>query len=90
MTYATIETLHQIKYLQPFAMTILLFILPSLLFYFMSLTTMLNLIFNEHNFKKENKYKKEQNNKRHMPLKFLLDNKIINLEDLNHKYISVL
>ena len=27
--------------------------------------------------------KKEQNNKRHMPLKFLLD-KIINLEDLNH------
>ena len=84
MTYATIETLHQIKYLQPFAMTILLFILRSLLFYFMSLTTMLNLIFNEHIFKKENKYKKEQNNKRHMPLKFLLDNKIINLEDLNH------
>ena len=90
MTYATIETLHQIKYLQPFAMTILLFILRSLLFYFMSLTTMLNLIFNEHIFKKENKYKKEQNNKRHMPLTFLLDNKIINLEDLNHKYISVL
>ena len=66
MTYATIETLHQIKYLQPFAMTILLFILRSLLFYFMSLTTMLNLIFNEHIFKKENKYKKEQNNKRHI------------------------
>ena len=44
MTYATIEALHQIKYLQPFAMNILLFILPSLSFYFMSLTTMLNLL----------------------------------------------
>ena len=38
MTYATIEILHQIKYLQPFAMNILLFILPSLSFHFMSLT----------------------------------------------------
>ena len=56
ITYATIETLHQIKYLQPFAMNILLFILPSLSFYFMSLTTMLSLLnFNEHLFKKENK-----------------------------------
>ena len=44
MTYATIEILHQIKYLQPFAMNILLFILPSLSFYFMSLTTMLSLL----------------------------------------------
>ena len=56
MTCATIETLHQIKYLEPFAMNILLFILPSLSFYFMSLTTMLSLLhFNEHFFKKENK-----------------------------------
>ena len=55
MTYATIETLHQIKYIQPFAMNILLLILPSLSFYFISLTTMLSLIFNEHLFKKENK-----------------------------------
>ena len=55
MTYATIEILLQIKYLQPFAMNILLFILPSLSFYFMSLTTMLSLfkIFNKHLFKKE-------------------------------------
>ena len=44
MTYATIETLHQIKYLQPFAMNIFLFILPSLSFYFMSLTTVLSLL----------------------------------------------
>ena len=59
MIYATIETLHQIKYLQPFAMNILLFILPSLSFYLMSLTTMLSLlkIFNEHLFKKEKKKK---------------------------------
>ena len=52
MTNATIETLQQIKYLQPFAMNIflftfskkkkLLFILPSLSFYFMSLTMMLS------------------------------------------------
>ena len=56
MTCATIETLHQIKYLEPFAMNILLFILPSLSFYFMSLTTILSLLnFNEHLFKKENK-----------------------------------
>ena len=34
MIYATVETLHQIKYLQPFAMNILLYILPSLSFYF--------------------------------------------------------
>ena len=40
----TIETLHQIKYLQPFALNILLFILPSLSFYFMSLTTMHSLL----------------------------------------------
>ena len=44
MIYATIETLHQIKYLQPFAMNILLFILPSLSFYFMSLITILILL----------------------------------------------
>ena len=44
MTYDTIETLHQIKYLQPFAMNILLFILPKLSFYFMSLTMMLSLL----------------------------------------------
>ena len=55
MTYVTIETLRQIKHLQPSAMNILLFILPSLSFYFMSPTTMLSLIFNEHLFKKENK-----------------------------------
>ena len=34
MTYTIIETLHQIKYLQPFAMNILLFTLPSLSFSF--------------------------------------------------------
>ena len=44
MTYATIETLNQIKYLQPSAMNILLFVLPSLSFYFISLTTMLSLL----------------------------------------------
>ena len=44
MTYAIIETIHQIKYLQPFAMNILLFIFDSLSFYFMSLTTMLSLL----------------------------------------------
>ena len=44
ITYAIIETLHQIKYLQPFAMNIFLFILPSLSFYFMSLTTILSLL----------------------------------------------
>ena len=44
MTYATIETLYQIKYLQPFAMNILLFILLALSFYFMSLTTILSLL----------------------------------------------
>ena len=66
MIYATVETLHQIKYLQPVAMNIFLYILPSLLFYFMSLIKILSLIFNEHIFKKENKYKKEQNNKRHI------------------------
>ena len=44
MIYATIETLHQIKYLQPFAMNILLYILPSLSFYFISLTTILSLL----------------------------------------------
>ena len=56
MTCATIETLHQIKYLEPFAMNILLFIIPSLSFYFMSLTTMFRLLhFNENFFKKEKK-----------------------------------
>ena len=46
------ETLHQIKYLQPSTIKILLFILPSLSFFFMSLTTMFSLfIFNEHHFK---------------------------------------
>ena len=55
----------------------------SLLSYFMSLTTTFSLlIFNEYPFKQENKLKKEQNNKRHMSSKFLLD-KIISLEDLN-------
>ena len=44
ITYATIETLHQINYLQLFTMNILLLILPSLSFYFMSLTTMLSLL----------------------------------------------
>ena len=75
MIYATIQTLHQIKYLQPFAMNILLFIFSSLSFYFMSLTMMFSLIknFNEHLFKKEKRNIKEQNNKRHMSLKFLLD-----------------
>ena len=64
-------------------MKILLFIFHSLLSYFMSLTMMFNLlIFNEYPFKQENDFlKKEQNNKRHMSLKFLLD-KIISLEDL--------
>ena len=64
-------------------MKILLFIFHSLLSYFMSLTTMFSLlIFNKCPFKQENKLKKEQNNKRHMSSKFLLD-KIINREDLN-------
>ena len=40
------------------------------------------LIFNEYPFKQENKFKKEQNNKRHMSSKFLLD-KIVSVEDLN-------
>ena len=49
----------------------------------MSLTTKFSLlIFNEYHFKHKNKLKKEQNNKRHMSSKFLLD-KIISLEDLN-------
>ena len=64
-------------------MKILLFIFHSLLSYFMSLTTKFSLlIFNEYHFKHKNKLKKEQNNKRHMSSKFLLD-KIISLEDLN-------
>ena len=42
--YSTIETLHQMKYLQPSTMKILLSILPSLLSYFMSLTTMFSLL----------------------------------------------
>ena len=58
MTYAIIETLHRAKYLQPFAMNILLFILHSSSFCFISLIMMLNLIFNEHLFKKERKKKK--------------------------------
>ena len=33
-------------------------------------------------FKQENKLKKKQDNKRHMPSKFLLD-KIISINDLN-------
>ena len=60
MIYATIKNLHKIKYLQSFAMNILLFILHSLSFYFTSITTVLNLIFNEHIFKKENKLKKKR------------------------------
>ena len=40
------------------------------------------LIFNEHPFKYEKKLKKEQNNKRHLSSKFLL-NRIISIEDLN-------
>ena len=81
--YATIETLNQIKYLQSSTMKILLFIFHSLLSYFMCLTILFSLlIFNEYPFKQENKLKKEQNNKRHMSSKFLLD-KIISLEDLN-------
>ena len=81
--YNFFEDLHQIKYLQPSTMKILLFILHSLSSYFMSLTTMFSLlIFNEHPFKSEKKLKKEQNNKRHLSSKSLLD-KIISLEDLN-------
>ena len=64
-------------------MKILIFILHSLSSYFMSLTMMFSLlIFNGHPFKKEKKLKKEQNNKRHLSSKFLLD-KIISLKDLN-------
>ena len=64
-------------------MKILLFILHSLSSYFISLTTMFSLlIFNEHPFKSEKKLKKEQNNKKHLSSKSLLD-KIISLEDLN-------
>ena len=81
--YNFFEDLHQIKYLQSSAMKILLSILYSLLSYFMSITTMFSLlIFNEHPFNQEKKLKKEQNNKRHLSSKFLLD-KIISLEDLN-------
>ena len=48
----------------------------------MSLTMIFSLLmFDEYTFKRENKLKKEQNNKRHMSSKFLLD-KIISLEDL--------
>ena len=48
-----------------------------------SITMFSLLIFNEYPFKQKNRLKKkEQNNKRHMSSKFLLD-KIINLEDLN-------
>ena len=68
------EDFHQIKYLQPSTIKILLFILHSLSSYFMSLTTIFSLlIFNEYPFKQENKLKKEQNNKSHMSSKFLLD-----------------
>ena len=64
-------------------MKIFLFIFHSLLSYFMSLTMMFSLlIFNEYPSQQENKLKKEQNNKRYMSSKFLLD-KIISLEDLN-------
>ena len=85
MIYATIffEDLHQIKYLQSSTMKILLFILHSLSSYFISLTTMFSLlIFNEHPFNQEKKLKKEQNNKKHLSSKLLLD-KIISLEALN-------
>ena len=44
MTYATIETLYQIKYLQPFAINILLFVLPFLSSYFKSLTAVFSLL----------------------------------------------
>ena len=81
--YNFFEDLHQIEYSQSSTMKILLFILHSLSSYFMSLTTMFHLfIFNEHLFKQKNKFKKEQNNKRHPLSKFLLD-KIISLKDLN-------
>ena len=64
-------------------MKIFLFIFHSLLSYFMSLTMMFSLlIFNEYPSQQENKLKKEQNNKRHISSKFLLD-KIMSLEDLN-------
>ena len=46
MIYATIETTHQMKYIQPSTMEILLSILPSLLSYFMSKIKMFILIFN--------------------------------------------
>ena len=81
--YNFFEDLYQIKYLQLSIMKILLFILYSLSSYFMSLILMFSsLIFNEHPFKQEKKLKKEQNNKRHLSSKFLLD-KIISLESLN-------
>ena len=81
--YNFFEDFHQIKYLQPSTMKILLFIFHSLSSYFINLTTMFQLLFfNEHPFKQKKKFKKEQNNKRHLSLKFLLD-KIISLEDLN-------
>ena len=82
--YNFFENFHQIKYLQPSTMKILLFILHFLSSYFMSLTTMFSLlIFNKHPFKQEKKLKKKkQNNKRHLSSKFQL-NKIISIEDLN-------
>ena len=70
--YNFFEDLHQIKYLQPSKMKILLFILHSLSSYFMSQTMMFSLlIFNEYPFKYEKKLKKEQNNKRNLSSKFL-------------------
>ena len=82
--YIFFEDFYQIKYLQSSTMKILLFVLHSLSSYFLSLNTVFNLlIFNEYPFKQEKKLKKnEQNNKKHLSSKFLLD-KIISLEDLN-------
>ena len=62
IVYATIETLNKMKYMQSSTMKILLFILLSLLSYFMSITNMMfNLIFNMKNpFKQENKLKKNK------------------------------
>ena len=66
MIYATIETLHQIKYLQSSTIKILLFVLP---FFHIILEAQLRclayIIFNEHLFKQEKK-KKIKITKKHM------------------------
>ena len=83
--YIFFEDFYQIKYLQSSTMMIFLFIFHSLLSYFMNLIMITFFLMNTLLSRKINFFfflKEEQNNKRHMSSKFLLD-KIISLEDLN-------